>query len=140
MDGLSFEQWVLFVAVTFRQRYRTVAQRAFPELEPSLPLARSGKLTVVQVNSGEAVHFIFTSSAAAESTACRHLTVEPPEGMTLRDWAVLHEEGYRRFVERAVPGQPVGHFVVFPSDGDAHGASLEAAERIVREHAARARA
>jgi hypothetical protein len=145
VDGLSFEQWVLFVAATFKQRYRAVAQARWPEL--ALPLVTGGQLHVVQVNSGEAVHFIFTHSEPARATACRHLTVTPPEGLSLQDWALLHEEGYKRFVERSVTragaGAPagsdaIGHFVLFPGEGDEHAESVLAAERIAREHAAAA--
>lgn len=142
MDGLTFEQWVLFVAVTFKQRYKAVAQARWPARE--LPLLRGGQLHVVQVNSGQAVHFIFTAAEPAQATACRHLTVTPPDGLSLQDWALLHEEGYKRFVERSVAraaggapgGDAIGHFVLFPGQGDEHGESLLAAERIAREHAA----
>ncbi|MCA1813234.1 MAG: hypothetical protein LC624_04700 [Halobacteriales archaeon] len=134
MDGVTFEQWVLFIAVTFKQRYKAVAQARYPQLP--LPLVSGGQLHVVQVNGGEAVHFIFTATQEARETACRHLTVTPPEGLSLQDWALLHEEGYKRFVERSVPGEPVGHFVLFPGQRDEHAASVLAADRIVREHAA----
>lgn len=137
MDGFTFEQWVLFLAVTFRDRYRAVARR-WPHLEERLPLARAGKLTVVQVNSGEAVHFIYTATEAAEPTACRSIVVEPPAGLSLADWALLHEEGYKRFVERGLAGRTVGHIVLFPGaeSADERGTMLAEAERLAREHAA----
>lgn len=137
--AFTFEQWVLFLAVVFRQRYRAVAERAFPEGHARLPLARAGKLTVVQVNSGEAVHFIFTATATAEHTSCRALTIAPPEGLSIQDWAMLHGDGYKRFVERTMGTSPVGHFVLFPGEGGEHGQVLEEAERLAREHAAELR-
>jgi hypothetical protein len=136
-ESFTFEQWVLFVAISFRDRYRGRAAQSFPEVAHRLPLMKGGKLTVVQVNSGEAVHFVYHPTPAMESTDCRHLLVAPPEGLTLRDWAMLHEEGYKRFVERSLArGDSVGHFVVFPAEDSGHTQALEAAELCVREHAA----
>lgn len=140
METFSFEQWVLFLAVSFRQRYRSVAQASFPELEARLPLLRGGQLTVVQVNAGETVHFLFEATQEAKPTACRALSVQPPEGMSLQDWATLHREGFMRFVERSLGAEPVGHIVLFPQDGDEHATVLLEAERLAREHAAGLRA
>lgn len=106
-------------------------------------MVRGGRLHVVQVHGGEAVRFVFTASERASATACRHLTVTPPDGLSLQDGAPLHEEGTKRFVERSVTragagatgAEPVGHFVLFPGEDDAHAESLLAAERIAREHA-----
>ena len=136
VDALSFEQWVLFLAVSFRDRYRAVARAAAREAHEDLPLSRGGRLTVVQVNAGEAVHFIYSATSEAEPTACRSLTLEPPEGLALQDWALLHGEGYLRFVARGVDPAPAGHFVVFPAQGDEHDVVLHEAERLAHEHAA----
>lgn len=136
VDALSFDQWLLFMAVSFRARYRAVARELFPHLEEHLPIVRAGKLTVVVVNAGEAVHFIYTATERPEPTTCRHLTLTPPEGLPLRDYVWLHEEDYRRFVERAVPGERLGHVHVFPEDGDEHARVLLAADAMAREHAA----
>jgi hypothetical protein len=133
---VSFEQWVLFLAVRFRHHYRAVGKAQAPEDHAALPLARGGKLTVVQVNSGEAVHFLFQATPAAEATTCRALTVEPPTGIALQDWALLHAEGYKRFVERSVPGPVEGHVVVFPGDDDALALLVEEATRLAKVHAA----
>jgi hypothetical protein len=136
-ETFTFEQWVLFLAISFRDRYRGRAAERYAEVAHRLPLIKGGKLTVVQVNSGEAVHFVYHPTPAAEATDCRHLTVQPPDGLTLRDWAMVHEEGYKRFVERTLArGAAVGHFVVFPSDDSGHMQALEAAELCVRAHAA----
>jgi hypothetical protein len=135
VDGLSFEQWVLFVAISFRDQYRAHAARAFPDVAAQLPLNRGGKLTVVQVNGGDAVHFIYTGTATKQHTDARHLLLEPPEGFALRDWALLHGEGYKRFVERTLGLDSVGHFVLFPDEDDARATALLEADRIVREHA-----
>lgn len=133
---VTFEQWVLFLAVRFRARYKAVGRAAAPEAHADLPLARGGQITVVQVNSGEAVHFLFQATPAAEATICRALTVEPPTGIALQDWALLHEEGYKRFVERSVPGPVEGHVVVFPGDDDALALLIEEATRLAKVHAA----
>jgi hypothetical protein len=140
VDGLTFDQWLLFMAVSFRARYRALARHAFPHLEERLPLVRAGKLHVVVVNAGEAVHFVFTATDAPEPTDCRHVTLAPPEGLQLRDWAWLHEEDYKRFVERAIPGERLGSFHVFPDDGDEHARAVMAADAMARAHAAELRA
>lgn len=136
--AFTFEQWVLFQAIVFRDRYRAVASAKVPDLTHEMPLEKGGKLTVVQVNSGEAVHFLYHGTPAKEATDCRHLVLAPPEGLSLRDWAMLHEEGYKRFVERTVAARAelVGHYVVFPDEQDAHALAVEAADRLAREHAA----
>ena len=136
MTTFTFEQWVVFLAVLFRQRYQAVARTAFPELAPKLPLTHGGQLTVVQVNSGEAVHFVYAATPRAERTACRALTITPPDGLSVEDWALLHGPAYLRFVERSLGAAPVGHFVLFPRDGGEHVEVLEHAERLAREHAA----
>jgi hypothetical protein len=141
VDGeatFSFDQFILFLAIVFRDRYRAVAQASFPEVADRLPLVSGGKLTVVQVNSGEAVHFVYHGTPDKESTAARHMSIQPPDGMRIRDWAMLNEEGYRRFVERALPSEAavVAHYVVFPDEGDWHAGAAHAADRFVRAHAA----
>lgn len=136
MDALTFEQWVLFLAVTFRNQYRAVARQSLPEADARLPLVRAGRLTVAQVNSGEAVHFLYTATREPEATVCRALTVEPPAGLSVPDWALLHAEAYKRFVERSLGCEPVGHFVLFPGQDDAYATVLLEAERIAREHVA----
>lgn len=138
-DGLTFDQWVLFLATTFRARYLGIVRARYAELEPRLPLARGGKLTVVQVNSGEAVHFIYTAAEGPQAAEAKHLSLTPPDGLALRDWAMLHEQGYKRFVERAVAGSPLAHFVVFPRDDDGHDAASLAGEASARAHAAELR-
>jgi hypothetical protein len=136
VDGLTLDQWLLFAAVTLRARYRAVARAAFPHLEAELPLVKAAKLHAVVVNGGEAVHLIFTRTASPEPTACRHLALDPPEGVSLRDWAFVNEDGYKRFVERMVPGPRLGHVLLFPEDGDEHATLVRAADQLVREHAA----
>jgi len=135
----TFDQFVGFVALTFRTAYLTLAREAFPELEPQLPLARGAALTVLRVNAGEAIHFLLVAAPRRGDATCREAIIEAPEGWSVADWARLEQAQYLRFVERAAGlRQPDAHFVLFPDD-EAHGAAVQAAERAVMAHAAAAR-
>lgn len=123
------------MATSVRARYVAMARHRFPHLEAELPITKASKLTVVVVNAGEAVHFVYTASPSPEPTACRHVTLAPPEGLTLRDWAWLHEQDYVRFVERGIAGERLGSFHVFPEEGDDHARAVMAADAMVHAHA-----